>query len=413
MRRQIMHRRIAELMQQDSALDLEHASDLAHHATQSGDSALAAKAMVSAGRLSLRFFANDEAVSLARKGLQLAEQLPAAERVCLTLDLHGILFAAAPLEDWEEAARKYVTLAEQALDHGALAHARRGYDMAAYVRWEHGQWDGAREQSLQSERVARGGTDHDQIIGMAVTAKCLAMLERDLPQADAMLMEAESLAARQRIRHHAIPAGLGMLRFYENRLDEAEELLKEARTLCKSAGDRINEYQANEYLVMIDIQRGLFADARSRCEELLAIGSKLRAGSEAPFAYSLHGLCMYALDDEAGPLDAALVDLRIADAKHRLAYVLTRAALLDYERGRLDAAISRANEALTYAELLERRTETMLAHVVLGLGHQAADRYARAKTHFAKVAGLEAAGVAEWARGMAGELTAPDRRQHA
>jgi tetratricopeptide (TPR) repeat protein len=228
-----------------------------------------------------------------------------------------------------------------------------------------------------------------------------------------MLMEAHARAGRKRVSHHAIPAGLGMLRFYENRLDEAEELLKEARTLCKSAGDRVNEYQANEYLAMIDIQRGLFAEAKTRCEELLAIGSKLRAGSEAPFACSLHGLCVYALDDDTARLDAALVDLRIADAKHRLAYVLTRAALLDYERGRLDAAISRATEALTYAELLERGTETMLAHVVLGLGHRAAGRPAKARSHFAKVAGLEAAGVAEWARGMAGRLTAPDRRQHA
>jgi tetratricopeptide (TPR) repeat protein len=412
-RRRIMHRRIAERMAEDTALDLDHASDLARHAMQSGDPALAARAMVSAGRLSLRFFANDEAVSLARKGLQLAEQLPAAERVCLGIDLHGILFAAAPLDDWEDGARRYVALAEQALDHGALAHARRAYDMAAYVRWEHGQWDGAREQSLQSERVARGGSDKDQIVGMAITAKCLAMLERDLPHADAMLMEAQGLAARKRIRHHAIPAGLGMLRFYENRLDEAEELLKEARTLCKSAGDRIDEYQANEYLVMIDIQRGSFTEAKARCEELLEIGGKLRAGSEGPFACALYGLCMYALDDDSAPLEKALAELRIADAKHRLAYVLTRAALLDYERERIDAALTHAGEALTYAELLERRTETMMAHAVLGLGHQAAGHRAKAKAHFAKVTGLEAEGVAEWARGMTSRLAPPDRRRHA
>ena len=67
-RRQVMHRRVAELLEQDTAVDLEHASDLAHHASQSGDPALAARAMVSAGRLCLRFFANDDAVSLARRG---------------------------------------------------------------------------------------------------------------------------------------------------------------------------------------------------------------------------------------------------------------------------------------------------------------------------------------------------------
>ena len=412
-RRQVMHRRIAELIEQDATVDLARASDLAHHATQSGDSALAAKAMVSAGRLCLRFFANAEALSLALKGLRLAGQLPAAESVCLKIDLHDIMLAAAPLSGWEEAARRYAELAEEALDHGALAHARRGYNMASYVRWQHGHWAGAREESLQSERAARGGSEKEQIIGLADTAKCLLMLERDLSQADAMLMEAQALATRKRVRHHSIPAGQAMLRFYENRLDEAEELFKQARTLCKYAGDRVNEYQANEYLVMINFQRGRFGDARSRCSELLTLGEKLRGGSEAPFASALHGLCVYAMEDEPDTLDSALEDLRIADAKHRLAYVQTRAALLDYERGRIDKAITRAREALACAELLERATEMMLAHVVLGLGNEATGREADAKRHFAAVDELEAAGVAEWARGMAAKLTPAGQKRHA
>jgi predicted ATPase len=96
-RRRTMHRRVAELLEGDSALDAERAADLAHHAAQSGDTALAARAMVSAGKLCLRFFANDEALSLARKGLAWAEQLPPAARVCLTLELREIMLTAAPL----------------------------------------------------------------------------------------------------------------------------------------------------------------------------------------------------------------------------------------------------------------------------------------------------------------------------
>lgn len=410
-RRQVMHRRIAELMAQDTALDPGQASDLAYHATQSGDPKLAARAMVSAGRLCLRFFANREALSLARRGLELADALPAAERVCLGIELHEIISAAAPLEDWEAAARCYAALADEALDHGALGHARRGYNLASFVRWQHGHFSGALEQTLQSERAARGATEDDHIIGMADTAKCLVMIERDLSQADAMLMEAEARAARKNLRHHSIPAGLGLLRYYENRLDEAEELLREARTLCKSAGDRVSEYQANEYLVMIAIQRGLFEEARHRCGELLEIGRKLREGSEAPFACALHGLCAYALEDDSTPLDSALDDLRIADAKHRLAYVLTRAALLDYERGRIETALGRATEALGYAEILQRATEMMLAHVVLALGLRASGRAAEAEGHVTEIAALEAAGVAAWAVGVAEQLGRARRRQ--
>lgn len=407
-RRRVMHRRVAELLEQDTALDLGHAADLAHHATHSGDPALAARAMVSAGRLCLRFFANDEALALARKGLQLADALPDAERVPLTLDLRDVMLAAAPLEDWEAAAAEYVALAEQALDHGALAHARLGYHMASYVRWVHGQWAGAREESLQAERVTRAAGEEERIIGMAEAARCLAMLERDLPRARALLGEACALAERRRLRHPAIPAALGMLRYHEDRLDEAEELFKEARTLCKSAGDRVNEFMANEYLVMIDLERGRFQAAAARCRELGEIGERLREGSEAPFARALAALCRYATEDEAEPLATALEALRVADAKHRLAYTLTRAALLDIERGRPQAALARASEALGYAEALGRATEMMLAHVALARAHQATQDAPAYRQHVAAIAGFGEAPVARWARNRAAALiTAP------
>jgi tetratricopeptide (TPR) repeat protein len=178
-------------------------------------------------------------------------------------------------------------------------------------------------------------------------------------------MEAEALADRQQLMHHAIYAGLGMLRYHENRLDEAEEYFQQSRTLCKSAGERINEFLANEYLVMIDLQRGRFTEARKRSEQLVDLGEKLREGSEKPFAYALLGLCDYALGDDGKAFSDALDELRMADAKYRLAYLLTRAALIDCERGNSRNASARASEALEYAQILERPTETLLAHLVL------------------------------------------------
>jgi tetratricopeptide (TPR) repeat protein len=405
-RRQVMHRRVAELLEQETALDLSHAADLAHHAALSGDPALAARAMVSAGRLCLRFFANDDALALARRGLQLAEELSAAERVQVEVELHDIALAAAPLDDWETAARRYAALAEQALDHGALSHARLGYQMASYVRWANGHWAGAREQSLQAERVTRSGSDAEHIVGLAETAKCLAMLERDLSQADALLMEAQALADRRSLCHHAIPAALGMLRYHEDHLDEAEERFQEARTLCKSAGDRVNEFQANEYLVMIAFERGQFLEAQERCVVLLAIGERLRDGSEAPFARALGGLCQYALTDDAAPLDAALDDLRMADAKYRLAYTLTRAALLDAERGRLESAEARATEAMGAAQALERATELLLAHLALAQAYHGRGDNVGFRREAAALAEFDHAPVAKWARSRAARILA-------
>jgi tetratricopeptide (TPR) repeat protein len=368
LRRQVMHRRAAEILEQESALDLARASWLAHHSTLSGDPGLAARSMVSVGKLCLRFFANDNARSLARQGLQFAKELSDPARVAVEIDLHNILLSAEPIDDWETAAELYAALAERALDLGDLPHARLGYHMAAYVRWSQGEWDGAREQSLQSSRVMRGDDSKANIVGMAETAKCLVMLERDLSQADAMLMEADSLAQRRQFAHPAIAAGNGMLRLHENRLDEAEEFFQQSRTLCKSAGDRLNEFLASEYLVIIELQRGRYEVARDRAKQLVSLGEKIREGSEKPFADALLGLCNYAIDDDFAELDAALDALRIADAKYRLAYILTRTAVIDCERGRKQNAVERATEALEYATILERPTEMLIANAVLACG---------------------------------------------
>jgi DNA-binding SARP family transcriptional activator len=409
-RRRTMHRRVAELLEQDSVLEPERAADLAHHAAQSGDPALAARAMISAGRLCLRFFANAEALALAGRGLQWVEQLPgAAERVCLTLELREVMHTAAPVADWEAAAREYAALAEQALDHGALSHARRGYFMASYVHWMHGHFAGAREEILQSERVARSGGDEEHIVGIAEAARCLAMLERDLTHADAMLMEAQALAARKGMTHNAIPAALGMLRFHENKLDESVELFKEARTLARAHGSRLDEFQANEYLAMIDFERGRPEAARAHCKALVELGDKLRDGSERPFAHALDALCHYALADDSAPLEAALIDLRAADAKHRLAYTLTRAALLDVERQRPQDAITRASEALGYAEALDRATEIVLAHAVLARARKAVADTAGYAKHVAALKALEQAPVARWARERAFAVPIPPK----
>ena len=174
--------------------------------------------------------------------------------------------------------------------------------------------------------------------------------------------------------------------------------LKEARALCKSAGNRIDEFQANEYLTMVEFQRGRYEEARAYCEALETIGDKLRVGSEGPFSRALKALCDFALNDESEALEAALEELRIADAKHRLAYTLTRAAQIDAERGRESEAARRAEEALEYATLLKRATEMALAHAVLACTTDASGDRAGAAGHEAAIGELAEKGIAAWAR---------------
>jgi hypothetical protein len=155
---------------------------------------------------------------------------------------------------------------------------------------------------------------------------------------------------------------------------------------------------------MIDFERGRLESALARCLTLVEIGEKLREGSEAPFARALESLCRYAIDDQGAGLDAALEELRAADAKHRLAYALTRAALLDVERGRANLAIERAREALGCAEALERSTDIVLAHVALAEAHRAAGNAKEATHHREAIARVDVALVASWARDRASKI---------
>lgn len=393
-----MHRRIAEILEVETALDFKVAADLAHHARKSGDHYMAAKAMVSAGRLCLRFFANEDALQLANQGIELCQFLSGAEQVCQLLELHDIKWNAAPVADADEAAEYAVTLAEQALDYGALPYARLGYQMASYLRWINGQWSEARTDSLQAERVVRSADQEDHILGMAESARCLILLERDLSRADALFMEAKSLALRKEYRFAVLPLVEGMLCYYRGEFEKAEEFLQEARTLYKSLGDRINEYQANEYLVMMEIERGDFHSALRRCKQLIIIGEKLKEGSEGPFARALEALCQYVVDDHLEGLDIPLQTLREYDAKHRLSYTLIRAAQIDILKCRYDIAIDRGQEALRYTDLLNRPSEKVLAHRALAQAYELINQMDLAEQHaqFAEQLQNQAETLAAW-----------------
>ncbi|MBA2777749.1 hypothetical protein [Billgrantia kenyensis] len=393
----VMHRRVAEWLVETPVTDLDQAQALVHHALASGDPELAIRATIEAARFSLRICANAQAQNFAQQGLALAEGMLGTRRICLALELHDLLYRAAPLADWEAGVGEVVALAEQALEHGALAHARLGYQLASHIRWAHGQWSDAHEQTLQAERATRCGESRDQVIAMAETARCLAMLERDLNQAAELLEQACELATRQHIGHPAIPLAQGLLSLHADHFDKAECHFREARTLCKAMGDRLGEFQAQESLLLIDLERDDYAQARERCTQLQELGKRLRDGSEAPYADAAAALCAYALEDDSAPFGVALVTLRHADARHRLATLLLQAARLDLARARTETARQRAGEALEHARVLERRSEQLLAHALLAectrrLGEEDAWRY-----HARAAQGLLQEPVAGWA----------------
>jgi len=392
-RRRLMHRRIAQwLADRSNAGDAQDIAVVAHHAALAHDAALAVETCLQAARRSLRVFAIADAHALARRGLRHVDALAEPDRTRRALELFEVGFAARRPDDVEQAAHQVEALSARALDLGCVEHARLGYHMLSFLRWEHGAWSDARRFMRQAQLVSRAGSEPEQIIGLAEAARCLVLLEKDLGEAHALALEA---AARGRIAGVDSPAthtALGMLHLHQGELGEARAQLALAHELAEVRRDHYDEYMALEQLAIVELEAGDLVEARRRAAQLVALGAKFRDGSEAPFATGLLALVRCAAGDAAdAELDAACAVLATVDAKQRLAYLCSRAAWLDVERAAPARAIDRARCALAGAEALERATDIVLARAVLARAALAAGDAAAAAAHVDEI-------VARWDR---------------
>jgi hypothetical protein len=296
---------------------------------------------------------------------------------------------------------------------GCLEHARLGFNVLIYLRWEGGDSTNAERYMMMAEEVSRAANEKERVVAMAEAARCLALLERDLPRAAALVLEAEALSAAVRMEPMAIPDALGILRLHEGRLDEAAELFAHARTICRRDGDRLREFQALEHLAWLELGRERYDAAAGLSAELLALGEKLRDGSEAPLAHALAALVRYAQDDEPRrpELDRALESLRKIDAKQRLSNVLLRAAEVDLRRGAADLARTRAKEALRLARMLGRKSECVLAQAVLARAAGALDDGKSLEQELAMLAREDLTGASAEARQAVAALRAAPRQR--
>jgi len=366
-RRKLMHLRVAKLLDGRNDPDGSVALELAHHASVGGDASMAVRACVAAGDRCLRIFANSEAFTHARRGLRLVEQLPNPERVKRRIELEQISFAARWPDDPDAESTRIEALADEALDAGCPEHARTAFTLVSSLRWHEGSLRDAHRLSLRAELASRGTDDHSRAIGIAETARCLVILERDLAQAEALLLEAKALTERSGGATWAVFDGVGLLRLHAGALGEAKAAFEEAWTIAKKRGDRLEEFMSLEHLVMVAIHRRDPEEACQHANELAAIGEKLREGSEGPLGRAMLALCRYQRGetDQRQALEDALQELRDVDAKQRLAFVLTQAAAVESERGDLGSAATRASEAEALGRVLQQPSEAALARAVL------------------------------------------------
>jgi DNA-binding SARP family transcriptional activator len=383
-RRRLTHQHVARVIAALPDPDAALAADLAHHAALGGDSETAARACLAAGERCLRIFAQEEAAELARRGLQHAERLPRPDGLVVQAELLRLFVHSEAARGRERETEAEITRVVRAAEGaGVAAAAHIALHTLSYLHWRDGDFATAATSSLRSAEAARAADPKTAAHALADTARCLAHLERDLRQAETLLGEAETMAARLHIELVDIPWARGLLRKFGGEPEEARRQLEDALRLARSEQHRWAECDCLTHLAMLELEGNQPLEALARCQELLPVAAKMGEGSEAPFAAALDALARYMLrqPDADASLEAALAELRSIDSNLLLAYTLNFAADIDLASGDPVAARRRAEEAARVAGRVRGRNMSVLAHALLARIARAAGPAAAVSHH--------------------------------
>ncbi len=363
-RKRLMHRKVA-LQLSGAASDPAAAHEVARHASLAGEATLGVSACITAAQYALRICANADAEALARRGLHHAAELEEKERVPAVLDLLHVAYSART-PDRRQASETVRQLAERALDLGLTKSARVGFQMLSFLRWESSSMADAHKNIMQAERVSRAAEPEERSQALAHAARCLVLLERNLGQAEAFIMEASGVDQRSGRSSAAVAFALAMIASHRGEYDEAEAAFREAQDLARKGGEPLAEFGAIEHRLMLAIDRGDVFTAALLAEELSELGARVRPGAEVAVAAALGALAgVKGGNTEHDELRLAIEGLRQADAKFELAFVLTRFALDVLSRSMNAEAEHVARDALLVSAAIGRSSEQTLSRVVL------------------------------------------------
>jgi DNA-binding SARP family transcriptional activator len=367
-RKRLLHLQIARAMSKAPDPTGAMAADVAHHAALGGDDELCARACITAGERCIRIFANAEAQALADRGRQRLDRLAPQIRIPLHL---GLLRLSVEAGMWRTCARELESELTRAVAEaqsvGLSAEVARGWELLSEVHEELGDFRKAQKSIVLSERASRDTDPATRARAIARAGRCLAQFEREIPRAEALLEEATQLCTSIRVDLPDISMGLGLIEYQRGDYESAERLLEKGWKTAELLPDHWLAYESLSRLVMLLLERGSADVALSRCSELEPLAKKLGEGSEVPFAATLKALARLALGvpEAPGEVDRALDSLRAIDTKGHLAYASNFVADIEIASGALDRAKRRAEEALTAAEVIGRRTEVARARSLL------------------------------------------------
>lgn len=384
-RRQLLHRQIASKLHEQATPDQALASDIAYHAARGGDRALATSAALSAAQRCLKLFAYAEALELAQQGIQQCQFLDPPNRILFHASLLRVQALAGVTGDRAtQIEHEGQQLIRESKSLGINEAEVIAIEALIILQFDRSDFAGVHQQTLRALEASQMTSPSVTARVLAYSGSCLAEIGRNLIRAEALLLEAQSLASRVGLELCDIFAGLGCVHRHHGRYEEARSQLKQALRLTQAQQDHWRECNVLRYLAKIELETGDLVAALSYCDEISSIAAKIQGeGSEAAVASALAALARYRLGQPNAEiaLTETIATLQQVDAKRMLAYVLTGAAAVDLERDRPTLAVNRAEVALKNAQIVNHPSEIALSWAVLiqglltlGEQQQATDR---------------------------------------
>jgi DNA-binding SARP family transcriptional activator len=388
-RRKLVHLQIARVLQRTRGADETDATtsgEIAHHATIGGDAELATSAYVAAAERCLRLYALGEAAELAKRGLQHVGRLERKARIQHHISLLGALINSGRSSPaLPRIANEMTRLVMEAQDVGLAADAARGFFFLSLIHYVGENTEDTLKNTLRAVDAARAADPATEARQLADSARCLIMIERDIPQAQSMIVEARAALGPSGDQLAHVAWARGLLGRYCGEAAPAITALDDALEGYKRDHGGWETSQVLAATVLCLLESGDAAAALSRCGELREVAAKMTNGSEPTVATALEALARLALGEPDGVRAAedSARALKEIDAKAMLAYVLCALAEHALASGALDDAERRAGEALATAAVIDRRSELGVARALLGRVALARADRASAAAHLA------------------------------
>lgn len=368
-RRHLIHLQIAHKLNQLSSPDNALAGDIAHHAALGGDRELAASSALLAAERCLKLFAYTEATELAQFGIEHCQRLDDRTRIQLHLGLLRVCALAGVTGDRVSLLDSDLhRLIDRANALGLQEAEATGIEALAILHFDRSNFANVHQHSLRAAEASRAASPATAARLLAYGGSCLAEIGREMARAEALLLEAQSLAERVGLKNIGIDQGLGAVQRHHGNYAQARVLWQQAWRSAAAQQDRWCECHNLSYLAMTELEAGDPVAALPYCQEMAIVAAKIKGeGSEGAIAQALLALANYQLQQPGAgaALERAIVTLQQIDAKRMLSYVLIGAAQIDLDCDRTLEATTRAEAALEAAQTVEHPSEIALAWAIL------------------------------------------------